>query len=74
MSRSERKSLTLPPAVDKAIGRLADERGISESAVMKFMIERSLRQEAILARGGKILAREQDGREYILEDPDYRQW
>ena len=74
MSRSERKSLTLPPATDKAIDRLANERGISEAAVMKYLIERGLRIEAIVARGGKILAREPDGQEYLLEDRDYRQW
>ena len=66
--RASRMSLTMSPATKQALEMLADEHGVSVAAIMKLFLERGLTEEAIVSRGGRIIAQSSDGREYVLVD------
>ncbi len=66
--RASRMSLTMSAATKQALEMLAEEHGVSVASIMKLFLERGLTEEAIVAKGGRIVAQSPDGREYILVD------
>lgn len=71
LEQSTKRSITLPHTVIEALEALADKYGGNVNDVIYKLIERGLVIEALVTTGGKVIAVDKEGSQYIVVNDQF---